>query len=45
MKGSTILDDYLLRVAKEAALEAHFDAKPDAPVVQKGTITYIFKLK
>ncbi len=45
MKGSTTLVDYLLRVAKEAALEAHFDAKPDAPVVQKGTITYNFKLK
>ncbi len=45
VKGSTILDDYLLKVAKEAALQATFDAKPDAPAFQKGTITYNFKLK
>ncbi len=44
-KGSTTLDDYLLRVAKEAALKATFDPKPDAPVFQKGTITYNFVLK
>lgn len=44
-KGSTTLDEYLLRVAKEAALEARFEAKPDAPIVQKGTITYNFILK
>jgi TonB family protein len=44
-KGSTTLDEYLLRVAKEAALKARFDAKADAPVVQKGTITYNFKLR
>jgi colicin import membrane protein len=44
-KGSTTLDDYLLKVAKDAAMEATFEVKNDAPVVQKGTITYIFKLK
>ncbi len=44
-KGSTTLDEYLLRVAKEAALKARFDPKPDAPVTQKGTITYNFVLK
>ncbi len=44
-KGSTTLDEYLLKVAKDAALEARFEVKPDAPNVQKGTITYIFKLK
>lgn len=44
-KGSTILDEYLLRVAKEAALEALFEANPDAPPAQKGTITYNFILK
>ena len=44
-KGSTTLDEYLLKVAKEAALQARFEAKPDAPVIQKGTITYIFILK
>jgi TonB family protein len=44
-KGSTTLDEYLLSVAKEAALKATFDAKPDAPLKQKGTITYNFVLK
>ena len=45
VKGSTALDEYLLKVAKEAALEATFVVKQDAPVIQKGTITYNFKLK
>jgi TonB family protein len=45
VKGSTTLDEYLLSVAKEAALKTKFEAKPDAPVTQKGTITYNFKLK
>ena len=44
-KGSTTLDEYLLAVAKEAALKAVFDEKPDAPLVQKGKITYNFILK
>jgi outer membrane biosynthesis protein TonB len=43
--GSTTLDDYLLKVAKEAALKARFEAKSNAPAVQKGTITYNFVLK
>ena len=45
IKGSTTLDEYLLKVARDAALEAQFDAKPDAPLIQKGTITYIFALR
>jgi hypothetical protein len=45
IKGSNTLDEYLLRVAKEAALEAQFEVKSDAPVIQKGTITYNFILK
>ena len=44
-KGSTTLVENLLKAAKEAALGAQFEAKPDAPAVQKGTITYNFKLK
>ena len=44
-KGSTTLDEYLLKVAKEAAMEARFETKPDAPAIQKGTITYNFILK
>jgi TonB family protein len=45
IKGSTTLDEYLLKVAKDAAMEARFEPKPDAPVIQKGTITYNFILK
>lgn len=45
VKGSTTLDDYLLAAAKEAALKAKFEQKPDAPSVQKGTITYNFVLR
>jgi colicin import membrane protein len=44
-KGSTTLEEYLLNTAKEAALKAKFEPKPDAPLTQKGTITYNFKLK
>jgi len=45
IKGSTTLDEHLLKIAKDAALEATFEVKPDAPVVQKGTITYKFVLR
>jgi len=45
MKGSTTLDEYLLRVAKKAALASKFNRKPDAPAYQKGTITYHFILQ
>jgi outer membrane biosynthesis protein TonB len=44
-KGSTTLNPDLLKVARDAALRAQFDAKPDAPQIQKGTITYNFILK
>lgn len=43
--GSTTLDDYLLKVAKEAALKARFETKSNAPAVQKGSITYNFVLR
>ena len=45
VKGSTTLDEYLLKVARDAALKARFDSNVNAPVIQRGTITYIFKLK
>lgn len=45
VKGSTTLDDDLLKAAKKAALTAKFDVSPNAPAYQKGTITYIFKLQ
>lgn len=44
-KGSTTLNEYLLKVAKDAALQAQFEVNNDAPAVQKGTITYNFILK
>jgi TonB family protein len=44
-KGSTTFDEYLLKVAKEAALKARFEAKSDAPAIQKGTIIYNFVLR
>jgi colicin import membrane protein len=44
-RGSTILDEYFLKVAKDAAMKATFEPKPDTRVIQKGTITYNFKLK
>ena len=45
IKGSTILDGELLKLAKDAALKTTFESSNDAPVIQKGTITYIFRLK
>lgn len=45
VKGSTTLDENLLKAAKDAALSARFDRKPDAPAFQKGTITYQFMLR
>lgn len=45
VKGSTTLDEYLLREAQKAALSAKFDRKPNAPQIQKGTITYYFLLQ
>jgi outer membrane biosynthesis protein TonB len=45
MKGSTTLDETLLKLAKEAALKTRFEQKNDAPIIQKGTITYDFRLK
>ena len=45
VKGSTTLDDCLLKEARKAALNARFDRRPEAPALQKGTVTYHFKLQ
>lgn len=45
VKGSTTLNSQLLEAAKNAAMQAKFDVKQDAPAVQKGSITYHFKLQ
>lgn len=44
-KGTTTANEILRNAAEEAARKAKFKRKPDAPPMQKGTITYIFKLK
>ncbi len=45
VKGSTILSKPYLDAAYQAAMKAKFDAKPDAPELQRGTITYRFSLQ
>ena len=45
VSGTTITDKGLWNEARNAAMKAHFNTKADAPVVQMGTITYIFKLQ
>ncbi len=44
VKGSTTLDENLLREARDAAMKAKFDSNDNAPLLQKGTIWYNFKL-
>jgi len=45
VRGTTINVDYFLKVSKDAAMLAKFEPKPDATLIQKGTITYNFILK
>lgn len=45
VKGSTTLDNDLLKAAEKAALVAKFDVSPNAPAYQTGTITYVFRLQ
>lgn len=44
-KGTTTSSTHLRQLAEQAAKLAKFSPKEDAPEEQKGTITYIFKLK
>lgn len=44
-EGTTVTDKKLWQAARKAAMEASFNMSADAPPLQKGTITYIFKLK
>ena len=43
-EGTTANDKTLWQAARKAALGAHFNMDGDAPAMQEGTITYIFKL-
>lgn len=44
-EGTTTTDKVLWTAARNAALKAHFNMDTNAPAVQTGTITYIFKVK
>ena len=44
-EGTTATDKNLWAAARNAALKAHVNMDANAPAVQTGTITYIFKLK
>lgn len=44
-EGTTVTDKTLWNAARNAAMSAHFNTSADAPALQEGTITYIFKLK
>ena len=44
-EGTTVTDASLWAAARSAAMKAHFNMDAEAPAMQTGTITYIFKLK
>ena len=44
VEGTTVHSSELLQAARNAAMESHFNQDINAPAVQEGTITYIFKL-
>lgn len=43
--GSTTTNSELLAAARNAAMQSHFSPSGDAPALQEGTITYVFKLR
>ena len=42
--GTTVTNKDLWNAARNAAMKTHFNQSADAPALQQGTITYIFKL-
>ena len=44
-QGTTVNNQALWAAARAAAMKSHFNQSADAPALQQGTITYIFKLK
>ena len=44
-QGTTVTNSSLWAAARAAAMKTHFNVDADAPALQEGTITYIFKLK
>ena len=45
VEGTNVTDKDLWNAARNAAMKASFNMSVDAPAMQEGTITYIFKLK
>lgn len=43
--GTTVTDTKLWAEARKAAMSTRFNTSTDAPALQEGTITYVFKLK
>lgn len=43
-RGSSTTNPTLYKISKEAALEARFNVKADAPAEQKGTMTFVYIL-
>lgn len=43
--GTTLTDATIWAAVRTAAMKAHFNVAADAPALQQGTITYVFKLK
>ena len=43
-EGTNITDATLWNEARKAAMKASFNTSAEAPAMQKGTITYIFKI-
>ena len=44
-QGTTVNNSKLWAAARAAALQTHFNQSADAPALQQGTITYVFKLQ
>lgn len=44
-QGTTVQDATLWDAAKKAALQARFNISQSAPIIQEGTITYVFTLR
>ena len=45
VQGTTVTDKALWEAAHKAAMAAHFNMSSEAPPMQEGSITYIFKIK
>ncbi|MBL0102608.1 MAG: hypothetical protein IPP51_01835 [Bacteroidetes bacterium] len=44
-RGSTTTSSYLFKLAKDAAMKTKFNVSPDKADIQKGTITFVFRVQ